>query len=363
MGVVPEASSTTDGPQAKIGIVGAGAIGSILAGYLAREGRDVTLVDGWYQHVEAIRRHGLRIESPEERFVTHVEALHIDEMQRLERPIDVLILSPKCYETECLARLAGPYLSSSACVISAQNGIMEEWLPAWVGPDRTVGCVVRTAGEMFIPGQVVRRLGIGWPVLTLGELDGKASERIARLTRWLSPAGEVRTTQNIWGELWAKLVQNLMASPTGGVTGYTTRVLWSDPVLVDVALALAGECIAVAEALGHDVEPIFGVTPAARYREAHEGDTTARDEVMSVIGQMAAQRTGSRENTPSLLHDIQKGRRTENGYLSGHVVRHAAVLGLSASANARIAALVDRVSDGDLQAEPANRSLVAQVNP
>ena len=349
------------GSRDAVAVVGAGAIGSIIGAYLARAGHAVTIVDGWWHHVEAIRRHGLSVHSPEEKFVTEIAALHIDEMDRLERPIDVLVLAPKCYDTEVLARLARPYLAGSASVISAQNGIMEERLPQWVDRQALVGCVVRTAGELFVPGEVVRRLGVGWPVLTLGEFDGGSSERLDQLTEVLSPAGEVRTTMNIWGELWAKLVQNLMASPAGGVTGCTTRILWSDPVLVDVAIALAGEAITVAEGLGHAVEPIFGILPADRYRDAHGGDQGARDEIVQLMRKVAAQRRGHRENAPSLVHDLRKGRRTEIGYLCGHVVRHAEGLSITTPVNAGIADLVDQVSRGELEASAANIDLVGQL--
>lgn len=360
MGDLPVAEAV-DGSRPKIVILGCGAIGGVLGGSLARAGRDVTVVDGWFQHVEATRADGLSIEGPEERFTVSIDALHIDQMSRLERPADVLIISPKCYDTELMVRLGQPWLADNGCVISAQNGVMEEWLPSWLPANRVVGCVVRTAGELTAPGNVVRYLGRGWPALTLGELDGTESERVRSLVKLLAPAGEIRTTTNVWGELWSKLAQNLTASPAGGVTGFSTRLLWSDPTLVDVAIALAGECITVAETLGHHVEPIFGYIPAAQYRAAHEGIEEARKEVIGAMNEMAAQRVGGRENTPSLLHDIRKSRRTENDYLSGHVLRHARSLGLEAPANARMADLVHRVESGRLAPDHKHVDLIARV--
>jgi 2-dehydropantoate 2-reductase len=353
--------ATTGAAVPQIAVVGCGAIGGVLAGGLARAGRDVVAVDGWFEHVETIRRDGLSVTGPDESFVTAIPTLHLDELDRLPRPIDVLVLAPKCYDTEVLARLAAPYLADRATVISAQNGVMEERLPGWFRDHQVIGCVVRTAAELFVPGRVVRRLGAAWPTLMLGELEGANGSRIDTLVELLRPAGEIRTTGNMWGELWAKLVQNLMASPAGGVTGATTRVLWSEPVLVDVAVALAGECITVAEGLGHRVEPIFNALDASRFRAAHEGDQAARVEAVQLLATMAAQRVGQHENLPSLAHDIQKGRRTENDYLSGHVIRHARALGLPAPVNEGVAALVDQVSTGALAPGLANRSLLADT--
>ena len=45
----------------RIGVLGAGAIGSVVGGMMARAGHDVTLIDQWPEHVEAIRAKGLRL--------------------------------------------------------------------------------------------------------------------------------------------------------------------------------------------------------------------------------------------------------------------------------------------------------------
>lgn len=354
--------SARTGVSPKVLIVGCGAIGGILAGSLARAGRDVTAVDPWFQHVEAMRTDGLTIVGPEEEFTVPVDALHVDELDRLDRPADVLVLAPKCYDTEWMARFGEAYLADDGCVIAAQNGIMEERLPSWVPHHRVVGCVVRTAGELTGPGRIVRHLGHGWPALTLGELDGTDdAERLPAVAELFSPAGEIRTTDNTWGELWAKLVQNIMASPAGGVTGYTTRLLWSDAILVPVAIAMAGECITVAETLGHSVEPIFGNTPATLYRAAHEGDDEARVEVVAAMERMASQRVGKRENVPSLVHDLRKGRRTEIDHLAGHVIHHARALGLSAPMNTAMTRLVHEVEAGRLTPGPKNVEVIGAL--
>ena len=63
----------------RIAIVGAGAVGGYVGGYLARAGEDVTLIDAWPEHVEHMRAHGLALEglTDEECFSTPVEAMHI----------------------------------------------------------------------------------------------------------------------------------------------------------------------------------------------------------------------------------------------------------------------------------------------
>ena len=69
----------------RIGIIGAGAVGSIVGGLLTRAGRDVTLVDQWPEHVEAMKAGGLRLSGSCGEHLIPVRALHIHELQRVRR--------------------------------------------------------------------------------------------------------------------------------------------------------------------------------------------------------------------------------------------------------------------------------------
>src|SRR4051812_37756468 len=80
----------------RIVVVGAGAIGGYTGGNLAHNGYDVTLIDPWPEHIEAIRRDGLSLEgiSPEESVVARPKTLHLTEVQHLakERPVDIAFI-------------------------------------------------------------------------------------------------------------------------------------------------------------------------------------------------------------------------------------------------------------------------------
>jgi len=86
----------------RIAIVGAGALGGYVGGTLAHLGHDVTLIDPWPQHVEAIRVRGLELDglSPEEKFTARPKILHLMEVQSLIRtPVDVAMVAVKSYDT------------------------------------------------------------------------------------------------------------------------------------------------------------------------------------------------------------------------------------------------------------------------
>src|SRR6476660_1087363 len=102
----PVPRKTEDVEMSKpIAVVGTGALGGYVGGYLAHHGQDVTLIDMWPENIEAIRSRGLELDgvTPEEKFtVTKAKTMHITEMQELSRqkPIDIALVSMKSYDTE-----------------------------------------------------------------------------------------------------------------------------------------------------------------------------------------------------------------------------------------------------------------------
>lgn len=302
-------------------IFGAGAVGGTTCGYLAHAGANLTIVDPWFQNVEAIRRDGLRLESPDGDILAHVQALHLDELERAA-PIDTLFLALKSYDTEWAVRYCAPYLSPNGVVVSLQNGLNEERIAQMIGADRVIGCVVHFAGLLAEPAHVVATSGSAWPAYTLGELDGTQTDRVAGIARLLSRVGKTAITNDIWGALWAKLTLNVMTNGLAGIAGFTTRELWLHPIALEYVIALAGETIAVADSLGLLLGPVAppGIDApitADSIRAASSGDRSARDLVARQLAQVAQRRVGKHENKPSLLQDLARGRRTEIDYLNG----------------------------------------------
>src|SRR5687768_18351632 len=98
------------GSPMRIAILGSGAIGSVVGGMLTRAGTDVTLVDQWPDHVEAMKRHGLRLSGTCGEHVVPVRALHLHELQSVPEPFDAIFVAVKSYDTEWAAQLAAGYL-------------------------------------------------------------------------------------------------------------------------------------------------------------------------------------------------------------------------------------------------------------
>src|SRR6266478_1785203 len=90
----------------RIGIIGAGAIGSIVGGMLTKAGHDVTLIDQWPEHVEAMKRPGLRLSGTCGEHLVPVKALHIHEAQSIRESFDAIFISVQSNDTERAQELA-----------------------------------------------------------------------------------------------------------------------------------------------------------------------------------------------------------------------------------------------------------------
>ena len=150
----------------RIAFVGAGAVGGYLGGHLARLGHDVTLIDAWPAHVEAIRAQGLKLTGIEasQNVTVPVPALHLSDVQSLSKgpPIDIAFVSVKSYDTIWATQLIAPHLAPGGFVASLQNCINEPAIASVVGWGRTIGVIAGTySGELIAPGEVMRTVPLG----------------------------------------------------------------------------------------------------------------------------------------------------------------------------------------------------------
>lgn len=326
----------------RLAVFGVGAIGSVIGGYLARAGREITLIDMWPAHVEAMAQRGLRVTAQDEEFTTPVQAIHLADACRIREPFDVVFLSVKSYDSRWAAQFVEPLLAPTGLLVSAQNGINEEWLAPVIGYPRTIGCVVTLGAGLYEPGHVTRTSAAARPSFALGELTGMLTARLQGLVTLLTPAGAARATANLWGERWAKLTSNSMANPLAGLTGMGSAELRSHPAVFPILLRIAAEALTVAEALGVQVEPVGGI-PAATYLEAARGigAPALRERIVENSRALGSGR-------PSLLQDVMKGRRTEVEYLNGYVAAKGREVGIPTPMNEAVVRLVQRVETGDL---------------
>ncbi|HET6368072.1 MAG TPA: 2-dehydropantoate 2-reductase [Pseudomonadales bacterium] len=339
----------------RIGIIGAGAIGCVVGGLLARAGQDVTLVDQWPEHVETMRSRGLRLSGTCGDHLVPVRALHIHELQQVAEPFDTVFIAVKSYDTEWATALGVAYLKPDGVVVDFQNGINDHRVAAVAGRERTLGCVILISAGMYEPGHALRT-DAGKSAFKIGEHDGKDSPRARRLAELLSAVAPAEVTTNLWGERWSKLALNCMVNPLAGLSGLGTAEVRLDPAMRRLAVFLGAEVITVGRAAGYEVEPIWGIA-TQRFVDAAAGRGLA--EVEQAVSADAASRKGGR---PSMLQDVMRGRRTEVEHLNGYVAAEGARLGVPAPLNAAVVE-VFRAQGATIKPDPGHLEPLYRLLP
>jgi 2-dehydropantoate 2-reductase len=343
----------------RIAVVGAGAVGGYLGGHLARTGNDVTLIDPWPEHIEAIRRHGLKLSgmTDEESYTVQVPTMHLTEVQSIskQKPIDIAIVSSKSYDTEWSATLIRPYLSSDGFVVSAQNSINEETIARVVGWGRTVGCVVGNnfGVDLYEPGHIRRTMPRDFKIKSIyvGEAHGRITPRVEALAGMLAAIDGAGATTNLWGERWSKLCVNGMRNGVSAATGMSGNERDAHDKIRPIVIRLAGEAIRVGSALGYQLGPITGIEPS-RLLAASEGNAAALAEVEAHMTKQTSSQARSNIQRPSMAQDMQKGRKTEIGELNGFIVQKAKEAGCAAPTHERLVEIVRKVERGEIRPRP-----------
>ena len=250
----------------RVCVVGAGAIGGLLAVRMAASGCVVSVVARG-EHLDAIRRDGLRlreIDGPD--LVADVVAS--DDFAEIG-PHDVVILALKAHQIAAVADELGHLYGPDTVVVPVQNGIGWWYFERHGGPhdgrrlqtldpdgvlastvpaERIVGCIAYPAAEKIGPGVIRHVEGDRFPV---GELDGTKSDRCRAVAASLSEAGFTsRVLADIRSHLWVKAWGNLAFNPISALTGATLAGICRNEATRELAATMMNEAAEIARRLG-----------------------------------------------------------------------------------------------------------------
>ena len=145
----------------RIAILGAGGIGSVVGGLLAHAGHDVTLVDAWYEHINAVQKDGLLVqiaqrEGPCKEVRTYPRAVHLKDLQAENGLFDYGFIAVNAYDTDWATALLDRYMKREGVLCCFQNGLNDERVAAVAGVDRTLGVVITISSAVYEPGVTIR---------------------------------------------------------------------------------------------------------------------------------------------------------------------------------------------------------------
>ena len=234
-------------------IIGAGAIGGIVGGHLAKAGHEIDYIESNTAHVEAIRRGGLHL-SGALASVLHPRTLLPGEVTG---PLQHVLLAVKARHTLAALEPLAKFLAPDGYVVSLQNGLEEYKIAKLVGEARTIGAYLTFGGHYEAPGQVMYG---GAGSFCIGELDGRETPRLLALRAALSAVQPVQVTSNIFGYLWAKMALGAVYFATALVSADVLEI-YAQPHYRRMLGGLAAEVVQVAEAGGTRVEACDGFDP------------------------------------------------------------------------------------------------------
>ncbi len=294
----------------RTGVVGAGAVGGYFGGMLARAGAPVVMI-GRKAFVDAVNAHGLIIDRPDGQLRIHANAS--TEMSAV-RNCALILFCVKANNTSAVAQQMAPYVSPETTVVCLQNGVDNAERVRAIARVTAIPAAVYVAVSVPQPGHV-KHLARGDLVI------GPPSEKTAEIARLLQRAKiPCRVSENIEGELWAKLVCNCALNAISALGRARYGEMARDPNAKALMRRVVDEALAVARASGV-VMPGIGDTES--------GMAAA----MEIATQMA-------DAFSSTAQDLNRGRPTEIDALNGYIVRRGAELGVPTPVNHALFTLV-----------------------
>src|SRR4051812_9565990 len=238
----------------RVGIIGLGAIGGVLATRLVasrRKGEEIVLAAG--RSTQAIREHGLRIDGEQ-------PVLPPSVAERLDgAPYDVILLCTRTDDIETALLPAASLLDSGGTVVCVQNGLPEERAARIVGEDRLLGAVIGWSANATGPGEY-RITGGG--KFTLGAVSARSEPRVMTVAGLLERAFPVKRTTNLQGARWSKLAMNCALSTLGAVSGLDFGGLAANRDARELAVIAVREAVRGGPAEHRPLEPGAGVGPS-----------------------------------------------------------------------------------------------------
>lgn len=296
--------------DAEVVMIGAGAMGGVIAGALARAGARLSIIDTDAAHVDAINRDGLRVEG-----LGNDEPLRVPAMTACDREgwADLAVVMTPAYETANAAATAARVLKPGGAAVSVQNGLGNaETLVHALGAARVFMGSTRVSAERPAPG-CPRATRID--PSSVGEMEAEPLPR----TRWFAErlsAGGMPTdvSDNVVGVLWSKFIHNCGINALSAITGLRMGEVSRTSGLGPLRWQVIDEALGIARAKG------------------------IRLQYPDPVPQLK-QHTWRKFTRPSMQQHVEQGRPIEIDALNGWLVREAETMGMDVPANRIVTAL------------------------
>ncbi len=298
----------------KFAVVGAGPVGCIVAAFLAKGGYEVTLCDVQTSLLEPALDPGINL-SGADSFQAKVTKTTTRVDQLADDPPDVVIVTVKATALPIIASALENFIAEGRYVISWQNGIDTELVLAErLGKKHVLRAVVNYGCILEGPAKV--KLAFHHRPHYLQELAAESRDAAIGICSALTECGlDTHHTDQIRNMVWTKTVNNSCMNAVCAVTGKTMFEVINDPIVFSLVDSLLKEGVRVARANELMLGPDY-------YIDCHDYIKDAG------------------HHKPSMLQDIDAGRRTEIDYINGKIIEYGERAGVPTPYNTTLRSLV-----------------------
>ncbi len=281
--------------ETKVAVLGAGAMGCLFGGLLAEKGMDVILIDVWKEHIDAIKKNGLKMDGYGGDRIIKIKAT--TDPKSLGQ-FDAIIIMCKATALEQALLNAKNIIGDKTVLISFQNGIGHEAIMQKIaGIDKVLGGTTTQASNILGPGHIKNHASLpSW----IGEYEGGMSERVRDLAETFTAHGlETIASENVKKRKWMKLFALTAVGPLSAIFDLNHTELYITNNQQKLARSLGKQIILetrkVAKADGVDV---------------------SEDECLEMFNKIV---NSNQTNKSSMAFDILYKRKSEIEFINGSV--------------------------------------------
>lgn len=296
----------------KIGILGCGAMGTVMGAYMTKNGLDVELIDSYKEHVDVLNKNGAYIIGSVDMIVP-VKAVTPEEMKGI---YDLIFLFTKQTVNDTVLKNLLPHLNEKSTVCTLQNGVPEHFVAGYVGEERTLGGTVLWGATFVKPGvsELTQDITKNDHLFEIGAIDGTIGERVNNAAEILGYMGRAKITDTLMASRWGKLINNACMSGMSAACGATFGEILQNEKSRACLSYLAREVKRCCEAEGYKMPILLNeqLPYSCDIKDQEMFDTNQRMFLEMYKDMYTAK--------ASMLQDLEKEKKTEvlmiNGYVS-----------------------------------------------
>lgn len=303
----------------KIAIAGAGAMGGRIGSQIKEAGYDVTLIDTWEDHVNAINEKGLEIQTENDTYTIDIPAFL---PAQVNKTFDLVIILTKSMQSETMLQTLydNGTINEDTALLSMMNGLGHGQRLSKIVPEKQIFLAVTmwTAG-LRGPGQLLLE---GQGSIEFQRSDGHADARTERIQNIFNEAKlNATVSDNVFKSIWTKATVNSVLNPLCSILDKTIYEFSTYEHARNMVQLLIDEIVAVANARGVSLDgKVLLEKIEASYPKEAQG-----------------------LHYPSMHQDLYKGRYTEIDYLNGQIAQYGRELGIATPNNEMLTHLIHQL--------------------